>query len=228
MDRPGLEKDYFRKYGPATLIAKINELTLPYISTWNQEYLEYVGWLNNPIIETLYSMTSAGAWVAKRSSAGYELPLDSISTATACDNIANALFNAPPHVNALADQYLTAAAGIAGQRRTKILTHTCDGSGVAAAQAVFTPTSGYYPVVRLKHIISTVTEATALMNITVTGGALVGPAQISFSLGAGIINTQALDLLLYNLTDDATINIAWDSAGAAAVIRTQVEYWGET
>jgi len=224
LDRPGLEKDYFRKYGPATLIVKVAELTLTYISTWNQEYLEYVGWLNNPIIETLYSMTSAGAWIAKTDASGRETEANSTTMtdyqASIIKNTRLPSVSGSTSVNSGINQEM--------MHKTKTLTHTCDGGGVAAAQAVFTPTTGYYSVVRLKHIISTVSEGTALMNITVSAGALVGPAQISFNLAAGVINTQALELLLYNLTDDATISIAWDSAGAAAVIRTQVEYWSET
>jgi hypothetical protein len=67
----GLEQDWFRHHTPAEIVTMVATVTLATISTWTEERLDYLGWTNNPIIEILYSMTSAGVWVARTNSLGY-------------------------------------------------------------------------------------------------------------------------------------------------------------
>ena len=65
-----LPDNYFRGLSPADIIAKVATITLANISLLGPDELERIGWLNNPIIDILYSMTSAGVWIARTDSSG--------------------------------------------------------------------------------------------------------------------------------------------------------------
>ena len=54
-----------RRYSAAELIAFVTRTTLAEISTWSSYELQRIGWTDNPIVDILYSMTSAGVWEAK-------------------------------------------------------------------------------------------------------------------------------------------------------------------
>lgn len=69
---PPLYDDWFRGKSPADIIAMVATLTLATISEWSEQELKRVGWTNNPIIDILYSLTSAGVWVGKRDTSGKE------------------------------------------------------------------------------------------------------------------------------------------------------------
>jgi len=75
--------------------------------------------------------------------------------------------------------------------------------------------------------ISTVAD-TFSANFTVTGGALVGPAAVSITTVASTINTQAKDMLWYDITDDSIINIDISGATVGMVIHVVVYYHYET
>jgi len=62
--------NWFREVSPADIISRIGTVTLANISLLGTEELLRIGWLNNPVIDILYSMTSAGVWVAKTDSSG--------------------------------------------------------------------------------------------------------------------------------------------------------------
>jgi len=65
-----LPDNYFRMLSPADIIAKVATITLANISLWGTEELERIGWLNNPVIDILYSMTSTGVWIARTDTSG--------------------------------------------------------------------------------------------------------------------------------------------------------------
>jgi hypothetical protein len=113
-------------------------------------------------------------------------------------------------------------------RKTKIMTFATNGAGAGAIQDLHTGPAGYYPVVRIKRVISNVADASSEFLFTVTGGALVGPAQVNCAIVAHTINTQMLDLLLYNLTDASTIHLAIANGPISANVYVEIEYWGET
>lgn len=48
----------------------VSVITLAKLSTWTHEYLAYLGWFDNPIIERLYTLTSAGVWIARTDTSG--------------------------------------------------------------------------------------------------------------------------------------------------------------
>ena len=65
-----LPDNYFREASPSDIIAKVGVIQLSNISMLGPDELIRIGWLNNPIIDILYSMTSAGVWIARTDSSG--------------------------------------------------------------------------------------------------------------------------------------------------------------
>jgi len=92
-----LPDNYFRSLSPADIIAKVATITLANISLLGPDELERIGWLNNPIIDILYSMTSAGVWISRVNTSG--LITDANSAAIAVDSEKAALNTVPPSIS---------------------------------------------------------------------------------------------------------------------------------
>ena len=222
-----LENNWFRKHTPEEIVAMVSTLTLATISTWTQEELDRIGWTNNPIIDILYGLTSAGTWTSIVDPSGHlEGAFDSsIETIVSQSRYMDSVNREPSVSGYIAP---TGSNVVPLVRRTKILTFVTNGAGAAAAQALHTGPAGFYPVVRIKRVISNVIGGATEMLFTVTGGALVGPAQVNIALVAHTINEQMKDLLLYNLTDASVINLAINAGPISANVYVEVEYWSET
>jgi len=67
----GLKPDWFREHTPAEIIAKVAVITLAEISRWTPEYLDELGWTDNPIISLMYQLNvTTGIWVSRATSDG--------------------------------------------------------------------------------------------------------------------------------------------------------------
>jgi len=65
-----LPDNFFRDLSPTDIVSKVASITLAEISRFNTETLLRIGWLNNPVIDILYSMTNAGVWVSRTDASG--------------------------------------------------------------------------------------------------------------------------------------------------------------
>ena len=102
-----------------------------------------------------------------------------------------------------------------------------DGGGLVAATPLVTGPAGYYPVIDGLLLWSTVAD-TFTANFTPTGGAVVGPAALSYTTVASVVNTATEKGLWYNLTDASVINIDISGATVGMVIHVVVFYHYET
>jgi len=69
-----LPKGYLYSLNPAQLIAWVGTVTLANISLYTTEFLQYIGWYNNPVVDKLYSLTyPGGVWIANRDASGQML-----------------------------------------------------------------------------------------------------------------------------------------------------------
>jgi hypothetical protein len=66
----GLPDNYLHTLTPAGLISWVSTVTLAQISLMTTAELVRIGWYNNPVVDILYSMTSAGVWVLRVTSEG--------------------------------------------------------------------------------------------------------------------------------------------------------------
>jgi hypothetical protein len=65
-----LPDNYFRELSMAGIVSKVSTITLAEISRLSADELLRIGWLGNPAIDILYSITSAGVWVARTDASG--------------------------------------------------------------------------------------------------------------------------------------------------------------
>lgn len=66
------EEGAFLRMSPAEIIRRVaaSDPSLAMVSGWTVEEQIKVGWLGNPIINLLYSLTSAGVWIARTKTDG--------------------------------------------------------------------------------------------------------------------------------------------------------------
>lgn len=65
-----LRDGYLYELTPAELISWVSTVTLARISEMTNAELIRIGWLGNPLVDILYSMTSAGVWIARTDASG--------------------------------------------------------------------------------------------------------------------------------------------------------------
>ena len=74
-----MEDNWYLTHKPFEIIAQVATTTLAVISKFNPQELIRIGWLVvdkngkigvNPVIDILYSMTSAGVWIARTDASG--------------------------------------------------------------------------------------------------------------------------------------------------------------
>lgn len=122
----------------------------------------------------------------------------------------------------------TAGSGAQYAHRKKVVTlAAADGGGLVAATPLVSGPAGFYPVIDGLMLWSTVAD-TFTANFTPTGGAVVGPAVLSYTTVANVVNLATEKGLWYNLTDASVINIDISGATVGMVINCIVLYHYET
>jgi hypothetical protein len=218
-----LKDNYFLGRSCTDIIADLASgiFTLAEISALQIGEQNRIGWIKAMELTGLYSQTSAGVWIAQRNASGQ---LTEANSSTLVNWMLPITRHLAPRVAGTSG--LTAAGE--SYPRTKILTFATDGAGNAAAQAIHTGPAGYYPVVEFGKVISPGADASTEMLITVTGGALVGPAQVNIALVAYTPNTQMEGILCYNLTDASVVSLAIANGPVSQNVYVRVYYWSET
>jgi len=76
-----LKDGYLYDLTPAELIAWVAQVTLATISTYTTRELIRIGWYNNPVVDKLYKLGSAGTWVVGVSTTGKAIVYDETANA---------------------------------------------------------------------------------------------------------------------------------------------------
>lgn len=217
------EDNLFLRMSPAGIIARVaaSDPTLAVVSALSVDEQIRIGWLGNPAVERLYELTSAGVWTPRTDTSGRVGVSDTSVQAYS-------LVSAYQSQRTIAAPSNSSTVALSSTPRRAQIAMNTDGSGVKAATTLHTGPTGYYPVVRLKRIVSDVADAATTINITVGGGgALLGPATFSITLVANVV-LELNDLLLYNLTDASSILMAIADGPVSGTIWLEYEYWSET
>jgi len=235
----GLEKDYFRKHSPATIISTVGTITLAVISTWTQERLDYLGWTNNPIIDILYSMTSAGVWVARTDASGQQLVVES--------NSAGIIAHAEYMKYDIRAQLPLSVAGTSGnissdraeklQHKVTLLPATLANGALSNFELVpQSSPAGYYGIMKILGVFS----SAAVNGDTITldfqdeddNALTMVPASWDWACVATTVNVTWKDLPMWKGTDDKALEVDMDTGGGAGdngtIVYFLVEYWYET
>lgn len=219
------EDDAFLRMSPAGIIARVaaNDPSLAIVSALSIQEQIRIGWIGNPAVEHLYELTSAGVWIARTDASGYSTDVSALNS-----NVTNErqiLGATTPGVS----QPTTGQNDLVyKQPRIAYVAYTIQAGGGAPAQTFHTGPTGYYPVVRLKRIISDTTDATVTLTFSCATGTLVGLPAYTVALTASTVNTQLLDVLLYNLTDASAIACTPSNGTENQIIWIEYEYWSET
>jgi hypothetical protein len=228
----GLPDNYFGRLSPAGIISAVSTITLAAISTWSIDELKRVGWLNNPIVDILYSMTSAGVWIARTDASGYQQVAD---TATKTNLVAFGYQGANPMVGACSTSSTVAAVM---QHKIAQIPLT-EAGGSIAATAIVTGIASYKArcIIRKIWAPTGTTDAANTWSITSeAGGAIIGPSDFTMNLtalrnhwvDAGAAGVSGTGILCYNTTADKDILLsAADLAAVGTTYNVEVEYWYE-
>lgn len=226
-----LKKDYLRTLYPAQLVAWVAQVTLAKISLMSEDYLRYIGWFDNPVVDILYTMTSAGVWIARTDTSGQVKTVESNSTALS--TYANRVVT---FLRAAANPSITPQ----GSGGDAYYTHqiaripfVSDAGGNPTGDvSLVGATVGYYNVARILAIVS-----------SDAGGALAPVLYFSttshdkfLALGFNITDsnypsTQLADLPVYYIDDDNEALVIDEDSSGLGVSKNWiaiVEYWKET
>lgn len=222
----GLPDNYFREKNPAAIVAKVAEVTLAVISQWDERELKRVGWTNNPIIDILYSLTSAGVWIARTDTLGGGKVVDYYANQYG----KNALYLANAYIGTPSD---LADSTVMAYRQRKIGYKDITLAGGSAANQELVPKiATYFGVLRVLAVASNTADTYTLTFqdeddvacVGGSGGVLVTEIAVAnqpLNLAPGYVFTQA----------SKTVNKALevDVAGGAGVEHVLViyEYWYE-
>jgi len=140
-----LENGALLRKPPAELVAWVSRVTLAEISKYPTYELERIGWLHNPVVDILYSMTNAGVWISRTGAGGmvatrYEVDRYGV-------DLAIRAINQRPTINGT----LSTSSTPTGLMVRKIAIIPFDlGAGGAEADVTLIPAlAGYYGVGRL-------------------------------------------------------------------------------
>ena len=209
----------------AELIDFVARTGLTEISSWSAQDLVDIGWMESVSSKVslfgLYGITSAGLWTPIVNASGLVTEANSTliySNVRMLPNQSGSYVTAPS----------TTATSFAykGKRIDQIPINTNAG-GESLVVDLHTGPAGYYPVVRLKRIISNVADAATNLAITVSGGALLGPASQVINLQANI-QLDLGDQLFYDLTDATVIRAQLTAGPVNGTIWLEIEYWSES
>ena len=191
--------------------------------------------LGKPMPVILAGNINTGGTIQPNSATG-TVPVTEASAATISSNTAALVASGnlqagldtalPPSVSGQIWGTVTAASNLHPKKKVVTLA-AADGGGLVAATALVAATGAFYPVIDGLLFISTVADTFAA-NLTISGGALVGPATLNITTVASTINTQAENMLWYDTTDGTTISLDISGATVGMVIHVVVFYHYET
>ena len=225
-----LPANWFRENNPAAIVAMVSQITLASISLWDSRELIRTGFIDTPGQQTsiygLYGMDSTGVWKANKDTSGRDLTGAQVASLISDYQVYLKNFATRSIKPSVASYVGTSAGATQGQRRIALIKYTTDGSGDAAAQALHTGPSGYYPVLRLKKLWSAGSDAATTLNLS-SGGTLMGPPILTVTIVGNVVLDLG-DLLYYVLTDGAAISLSIADGPVTSDVFIEIEYWSET
>ena len=211
-----LPKDYFRDKNPADIIAKVATITLANISLLGAPELERIGWLNNPIVDKLYSLTSAGQWVVRVDASGYPKIEAGINTYISKLDASRRFVLPPfPTVN-----YIPDTPTEDDHSKILLVPLSTDGAGAVGVTGLVIGGAASFPVMDLLGIWSPDTDPATTLAFTVDAGTLIGPATLVVALTASTMTLFANGAYVpfYCSTDDSDIRVAVSGAPASKTL----------
>ena len=226
---------HLNRMSPDQIIAFVAINTLAVISTWSTDELIRIGWLGNPIVDILYSLTSAGVWIARTDTSGRETEANSAAIKS---NVEQSMWNlrasVPPTINGYP---LSSANATAMVRKIGILarTITANAGGTLDADIPIVAASGagtlFFGVAELLNIRANQIVA-AGATLVIQNGAGVALAEITLpALTANTpLDLSGLRIFPAALTDNSEIYFDTTShdLGNATVFTLEYNWWLET
>jgi hypothetical protein len=215
--------NYFRELNPADIISKVSTITLAEISRLGTDELIRIGWLNNPVIDILYSMTSAGVWVAKTDSSGQQKVVEASSSANKYNN---QYTQSRPLVGVSPANYTQQANA---QPRYALIEFTSNAGGTLDADVDIVPAlSGHYGVFKILAYWSEDSGAVTPSFVIQGSGALVTIAGNITANWTPVTNLE--NLAWWNGTDNDLLFLDTTTSGLGNTKnhRFLIEYWYET
>ena len=236
-----LPDNYFRDRSPADIIAKVATITLANISLLGSSELRRIGWLDNPIIDILYSMTSAGVWISRVDTSGRLTDANSGAIKTDLDtaNTYQAQLLASVLTPTVTGSGIATVAGSGAAHRRIAQVPLTEAAGAIAATAIVTGIASYKARCIIKKIWAPAGTTDAANTWTIAseaGGNLTGPSTFTMNLtaernhwvDAGAAGVAGSGILAYADTADKDITLAAaDLANIGITYYVEVEYWYE-
>lgn len=233
---PSLPDNYFRELPPAALITAVGSITLATISTWDVKELQRLGWLNNPIIDILYSMTSAGVWIARTDASGYPKMGDYYNNSS---HVANQYslesIRNDEHVT-----YQTISDSTKGKLWKRVIQiPLTEAAGSIAATPIVPALASFKGHCLIRKIWAPVGTTDAANEWTISseaGGGITGPSTFSMAItalrnhwvDAGAAGVSGEGILVYNTTANKAIQIsAANLANVGTTYYLEVLFWYE-
>ena len=205
--------NWFKEHSPADIVSKVGEITLAVISEWSDEELRRIGWLDNLIIDRLFSMTSAGVWNYRVSSSGeYSIVIDGrvsdIMSGVATQEVASRQLNNEGYTTV---NSMSAIAGILLKRAHATGT-VAGGSGAIAA-------TDLVAAVASKKISCDMIQFTLSASGDHEGGTITVKDGDGTTLAVGIISSQKPELTLRFVDPTSAVNkkITFELANAGGL-----------
>jgi len=189
------------------------------ISLWGPDELERVGWLNNPVIDILYSMTSAGVWIARTDSTGKVEEKNSNVAKNYAGYVRN--FARQSARASVGGNFLVDAEAENSQPRLDVINFTSNAGGTLDADVdLQVALAGYYGVVELRFIRCNSGETPTFV-VQDDDGAVATITTETLTANVNSISTQGLHL--YSGTDNKGLFIDTTSSN----LGNAKEYWIE-
>lgn len=224
-----LPDNYFRRFTPAELIAAIaaSQPTLAQLSLENAGELERIGWTNNPIVDILYSLTSAGVWIARVDASGKQLISDTTQQTYQVMQLSQ---GGQPTITY---PYPATQNGITAAKRCirkVIFTSAADGS-IATDPELVAAVASFYGVGRIISIQALAASGAApVFEIQEGATEICKIATAQFEANKPL-NANFGDQYFYIGTDNTAISLdgsGCSSLGNAVTYHMWIEYWYET
>lgn len=214
-----LPDNYFRGLSPADIVAKVATITLANISLLGSDELRRIGWLDNPVIDILYSLTSAGVWVAQTNASGLltEANSSSISSHAGYSRY-HIQANRSPMLASPNDSP-TSAIAAANQRRLAVVPITIAAGGAVTNTVIAPSLAGYKGRFIITGIISDTTDATVTIIFQDEDDALLTgclAAGFALELTANVINKTLDGVCVYSGTAAKALEVDVSGVGAGA------------
>lgn len=211
---PPLYNDWFRGKSPADIITMVATIGLTTISEWSEQELKRVGWTNNPIIDILYSLTSAGVWIAKTDTSGQDKVVEANSADIRTRTLQTAYGAMGPFVNAL----MSAGSSTVTMFEKRVTTVPYALAGGVQANLSLCADTGEASFNVIDGIIVIPVNALAgglTMQFESPAGTAIGDPINTGALVANTPNLNLRDVRIYNGTDNEALVV--DLSGGAGV-----------